>query len=69
LENEDTVRKVRLEKGGEAVVGDDVVLWMPRGAIAREEALKLLEEYQRGIGAAKKKIGRPDWNHRGDRRV
>lgn len=69
LTREDILLKGQLETDGEAVVGEHLVLWIPRGAIPREEAGKLLDELQQGIVAAKKKVGRPDWNRQGDRRV
>lgn len=67
--DEDLVHKRQLETEGEVVVGEHVVFWFPKGSFATEETTKLAEELQRGIVAAKMKIGRPDWNHKGDRRI
>lgn len=67
--DEDLPLKHDLETDGQVAVGENVVLWFPRGAFPPEDAAKLLAELERGIVAAKKKTGRPEWNYQGDRRV
>jgi hypothetical protein len=69
LKTEDIFLKDRLEADGEAVVGEHLVLFFPRGSLTGGDAERLLGEFQQGIVAAKEKIGRPDWNHLGDRRL
>lgn len=67
--DEDLPRKLALETDGDVVAGAQVVIWFPKGALTPDEAGKLLAEYERGIGAAKRMVERPDWNYRGDGRV
>lgn len=67
--DEDLPRKLQLETDGEVVASEHVVIWFPKGAFTREEAGKLIAEFQRGIIAAKTQIGRPNWSFQGDRRV
>ncbi len=65
----DLVAKAVLERDGSARAGAHVVLWYPKGGLSDEQAAAIVSRLDAGIGAAKRRIGRPDWRVEGDPRV
>lgn len=77
---EDVPRKAELEQNGTVRIGHDVVAWLPsRPGIIEGRAPTTLPvesdidaivaRLDRGVAAAKRFIGKPDWSFRGDPRV
>jgi hypothetical protein len=66
---DDLPRKEELERHGTVEVGHDVVAWFPADALSATQRATIVAQLDRGIGAAKRYIGRPDWSYRGDRHV
>lgn len=58
-----------VEEQGDCLVSDDVVLWMPRGAVTEAEQRAWLLRVSKGVRAAKEFVGHADWSFRGDPRI
>lgn len=65
----DIPQQKSIEAQGDCLTTDDVVLWMPRGAVAAIDQQAWLSRVSKGVRAAKEYVGRPDWNFRGDPRI
>lgn len=65
----DIPQQASVEAQGDCVTKDDVVLWMPSGAVAEADQQAWLSVISKGVRAAKEYVGRPDWNFRGDPRI
>lgn len=65
----DIPQQKSVEAQGDCVTKDDVVLWMPRGAVAKADQQAWLSVVSKGVRAAKEYVGRPDWTFRGDPRI
>lgn len=58
-----------LDRQGALVTGRHVVVRFPAGALTEGKARAVVARLDRGIGAAKRFIGKPDWRFRGDPRL
>lgn len=67
--DEDVEAKRALDARGAFFVGTDVVLWYPKDSLSSDQAARIAARLDRGIRAAKQRIGKPDWQVEGDRRV
>ena len=67
--DEDLAGKRRLDSIGEARTGTDIVLWYPKDSLSEAQATEIVARLDKGIVAAKRMVGKPDWNVQGDRRV
>lgn len=65
----DVAQQKAVEAKGDCVHTDEVVFWMPRGAVTAHEQQSWLELVTKGVRQAKELVGRRDWNFRGDRRL
>jgi hypothetical protein len=66
---EDVPRKLELETTGIVRSTANVVAWLPAGALSDDAMREIVSRLDRGIGAAKKAIGKPAWAFEGDPRV
>jgi len=67
--DEDVAAKQVLDREGAVRVGRDVVLWFPKDSLTDAQASEIVARLDRGIRAAKRRIGKPDWAVEGDRRI
>ena len=67
--DEDLAGKRILDSIGEARTGTDVVLWYPKDSLSDAQATEIVARLDKGIVAAKRIIGKPDWNVQDDRRM
>lgn len=67
--DEDLAAKQALERDGAVRVGRDVVLWFPKDSLADAQAAAIIARLDRGIRAAKIRVGKPDWAVEGDSRI
>lgn len=67
--DEDIAAKLALEREGAVRAGRDVVLWFPKDSLTDEQAAGIVARLDRGVHAAKLRIGKPGWSVEGDRRV
>lgn len=67
--DEDIAAKQVLDREGAFLVARDVVLWFPMDSLTGEQAARIVARLDHGIRAAKLRIGKPDWQVAGDRRV
>lgn len=67
--DQDLAAKRALDRDGAFRVGVDVVLWFPADSLTDRQAEAVVTRLDRGVGAARQFLNKPDWQVEGDRRV